>query len=127
MFEERRLKKRLQNELKNVQNRGVQLVPEPPMVLSGYGVEGDIEPQVSVKFDRELVASIVAPDRYYGDGNTIHGTNTIDIVLDPDTGDVCEVWFRCQMLRFNQSKRKSHPQRQEDLPYLRGVVISDPK
>lgn len=39
--------------------------------------------------------------RYYGDGGTIHATNTIDVEIHD--GQVVGVWFRCQQLPFRQS------------------------
>lgn len=34
---------------------------------------------------------------------TIHGSGTIDVQLDPDTGEVVAVWFRCRTLPFTVS------------------------
>lgn len=101
--------------------------PCPTRMMPTFSIPGTARPQESALWDFLMVQNIVAPDRYYGDGGTIHGTNTVDVVLDPDTGDVTEVWFRCQMLRFQQAKRKGHPMSQEDLPELIGLVIRDPK
>ena len=39
-------------------------------------------------------------NRYYGDGGTIHGTGHVDVELDPATGEVTAVWFRCLNLPF---------------------------
>ena len=39
-------------------------------------------------------------NRYYGDGGTIHGTSRLDIEIDPATGEVTAVWFRCLNLPF---------------------------
>ena len=39
-------------------------------------------------------------NHYYGDGGTIHGTGHIDVEVDPDTGEVTAVWFRCLNLPF---------------------------
>lgn len=38
--------------------------------------------------------------RYYGDGNTIHGTLHLDVEVR--RGEVVAVWFRCQPLPFKQ-------------------------
>jgi hypothetical protein len=39
----------------------------------------------------------------YGDENTIHHTNTVDVEIGPD-GEACAVWFRCRMLPFTQMR-----------------------
>jgi len=49
----------------------------------------------------------VKPNRYYGDGGTIHGTKYLDVEVYE--GEVVAVWFRCQQLPFkvtevNQSR-----------------------
>lgn len=36
---------------------------------------------------------------FYGDGNTIHDTDHIDVEVD-SSGEVVAVWFRCKMLPF---------------------------
>jgi len=42
---------------------------------------------------------------YYGDGGTIHGTDRLDIEIDPKTGEVTAVWFRCLNLPFQVFSR----------------------
>lgn len=44
----------------------------------------------------------------YGNGNTIHGTGTIDIVLDQD-GQVKQVWYRCRELPFTVTRSDYDP------------------
>lgn len=44
-------------------------------------------------------------NHYYGDGGTIHGTHHLDIEVDPDTGEVTAVWFRCLNLPFRVYSR----------------------
>ena len=39
-------------------------------------------------------------NHYYGDGGTIHGTGHLDVEVDPKTGEVTAVWFRCLNLPF---------------------------
>lgn len=39
------------------------------------------------------------------DRTTLHGTGMIDIVTDPKTGEVQEVWFRCLSLPFRVTER----------------------
>lgn len=39
----------------------------------------------------------------YGDGNTIHHTNTVDVEVGPN-GEVCAVWFRCRMIPFTSNR-----------------------
>lgn len=47
-----------------------------------------------------LKQDLAKPGRYYGNGGTIHGTTKLDVgVID---GEVVAVWFRCQMLPFEQ-------------------------
>lgn len=54
-----------------------------------------------------LKKSLAAGDgsTYYGDGGTIHDTGTLDIELDPETGEVTAVWFRCLNLPFRTYSR----------------------
>jgi len=39
------------------------------------------------------------PDRYYGDGGTIHSTTHIDVEVDK-SGAVVALWYRCMQLPF---------------------------
>jgi hypothetical protein len=67
----------------------------------------------------------VAPDRYYGDGGTIHASGTIDIQVDAD-GRVVAVWFRCQNLPWCVSLQGSGQTAYADLdggPAVSGVVV----
>lgn len=41
--------------------------------------------------------------RKYGDNNTIHNTNHLDVETDK-YGNVVAVWFRCQHISFRQTK-----------------------
>lgn len=45
------------------------------------------------------------PDRgtRYGGAQTLHNTGTVDIMLN-ESGEVAQVWFRCQMLSFKVSE-----------------------
>lgn len=48
----------------------------------------------------QLKRALASPSRYYGDGGTIHSGGKVDVeTLD---GKVVSVWFRCQMLPFEQ-------------------------
>lgn len=76
---------------------------------------------------RPLSPSLVKEDRY-GDGHTIHHTNTVDVEIGP-TGEVCAVWFRCRMLPFTQNEvvdsrcaemLKTPP---ETLPGIKAIVF----
>lgn len=40
----------------------------------------------------------------YGHDKTIHRTETVDVEIDPTTGEVVAVWFRCALLPFSQSQ-----------------------
>lgn len=42
---------------------------------------------------------------YYGDGGTVHGTQMLDVEVDPETGEVTSVWFRCLNLPFQVFSR----------------------
>jgi hypothetical protein len=64
----------------------------------------------------------------YGDENTIHHTNTVDVEIGPD-GEACAVWFRCRMLPFTSSRvidsrasdmRETPP---ETLPGIKAIVF----
>jgi len=71
--------------------------------------------------------ALAAPSRYYGDGGTIHGTT----VLDAETrkGKVVSVWFRCQMLPFEQHEveddRAGSMTAVQSLPLITGVEVLD--
>lgn len=41
------------------------------------------------------------------DRRSLHGSGTIDVVVDPVTRQVREVWFRCLCLPFTVSERAS--------------------
>lgn len=43
---------------------------------------------------------LARPGRFYGDGGTVHGTGHLDV--ETFNGEVIAVWFRCQMLPFQQ-------------------------
>jgi hypothetical protein len=64
---------------------------------------------------------LASPSRYYGDGGTIHNTTTLDIDTDKD-GNVIAVWFRCQLLAFNQVR--CDDRRTEDLRGVQGARLS---
>lgn len=42
---------------------------------------------------------------YYGDGGTVHGTISLDVEVDAQTGEVTAVWFRCLNLPFKVFSR----------------------
>lgn len=74
---------------------------------------------------------LASPSRYYGDGGTIHGSNTLDIETDL-FGMVVAVWFRCQMLPFRQTTvddlraaSMCLAYRDGDIPALTGVEVLD--
>ena len=52
------------------------------------------------------------PDRYYGDGGTIHSTSHIDVEVDSN-GDVVALWYRCMQLPFKTTV--ATPQRAEEM------------
>jgi hypothetical protein len=59
-------------------------------------------PVVQSAEDRwNLKQELAAPSRYYGDGGTIHSTGQLDVGVDRQ-GRVVAVWFRCQLLPFEQ-------------------------
>jgi hypothetical protein len=45
---------------------------------------------------------LAAPDRFYGDGGTIHRTRYLDV--ETYEGAVVAVWFRCQPIEFAQTE-----------------------
>jgi hypothetical protein len=65
--------------------------------------------------------------RFYGNGGTIHSTGHLDV--ETRGGKVVAVWFRCQMLPFNQVEvdgdRAVAMVRAIDLPSISGVEVSD--
>lgn len=38
---------------------------------------------------------------------TIHGSDTVDVVVDPKTHKVTQVWYRCLNLPFTVSEREA--------------------
>lgn len=71
---------------------------------------------------------LAAPSRFYGNGGTIHGNGTLDIVKDKD-GHVTEVWFRCQQLPFRvrmRGERTGYGSTDPNLPVITGVEVLDP-
>lgn len=69
-------------------------------------------------------------NRYYGDGGTIHDTGHLHV--ETHNGKVVAVWFRCQLLPFEQVDVDSH--RATEMlqgaisfppPELRGVELKD--
>jgi hypothetical protein len=65
--------------------------------------------------------------RFYGDGGTIHHTGHLDV--ETRNGEVVAVWFRCQMLPFEQHevdiRRVAEMLRVSHLPNLTGVQVVD--
>jgi hypothetical protein len=64
--------------------------------------------------------------RFYGDGGTIWASTHLDV--ETFQGTVVSVWFRCQMLRFNQTevdgrRAESMEAAIPDLPSLSGVEV----
>ena len=49
----------------------------------------------------EIARALGSDTRYYGDGTTIHSTGHLDVEVFE--GKVVAVWFRCQMLPFEQA------------------------
>lgn len=63
--------------------------------------------------------------RVYGHSGTIHATEDLDIVMN-ERGEVTAVWFRCQELPFNVSRRAGERARaQAQLPRLVAVEVID--
>jgi hypothetical protein len=70
-----------------------------------------------------------APGRYYGDGGTWHQTERLDVEVD-EAGRVVSVWFRCQMIPFEQvqvGRERAIEMRSANtgLPRLTGVELLD--
>lgn len=69
------------------------------------------------------------PSRYYGDGGTIHSSGEVNVEID-QKGKVVAVWFRCQMLPFDQTivdeERARSMRSVTDLPRITGVELLDP-
>jgi hypothetical protein len=70
---------------------------------------------------------IAAPERFYGDGGTIHATPTIDVEIFE--GKIVSVWFRCQILPFTQRevdrRRATEMGRHEAEIEITGLTIRD--
>jgi len=69
--------------------------------------------------------------RTYGHDGTIHGTKHLDVETDSQ-GNVVAVWFRCQLLPFNQirtpvnrSIEMEKAYASGNIPELRAVVVKD--
>jgi hypothetical protein len=65
--------------------------------------------------------------RTYGHSGTIHATEHVDV--ETRNGAVVSVWFRCQMIPFNQvevsGQRADEMRRNRDLPRLVAVEVID--
>ena len=71
---------------------------------------------------------LAGKSRYYGDGGTWHQSGYLDV--ETYKGKVVAVWFRCQVLPFQQTKvdleRATEMSRgNEHLPGLTGVEVVD--
>lgn len=68
--------------------------------------------------------------RQYGFNGTIHRTNILNVETDKK-GKVLAVWFRCQLLPFDQTvvdgNRAKELKQIVDLPNLHAVVLEDKK
>jgi hypothetical protein len=84
--------------------------------VSSYALR-NLTPDERWAFKQELAA----PSRYYGDGGTIHSTEQLDIDTDKD-GNVIAVWFRCQLLAFQQVR--CDERRTEDLRGAQGARLT---
>lgn len=62
-----------------------------------------ISSELTPKERWDVKQALAKPGRYYGDGGTIHGSTELDVETD-DIGNVVAVWFRCQMLPFEQRR-----------------------
>ena len=66
--------------------------------------------------------------RMYGDDGTVHASTFVHVEVDP-RGKVVAVWFRCQMLPFEQvqvdAERAAEMAAIEELPELRAVKLAD--
>ncbi len=63
-------------------------------------------------------------NHYYGDGGTIHGHGRLDVEIDPGTGEVTSVWFRCLNLPFRVFSRPAPVRSNPDIE-IRGIEYKD--
>lgn len=77
-----------------------------------------------------LKQALAGESRYYGDGGTIHHTGHVDI--ETDRGEVVSVWYRCQLLPFEQkvdvTADRANEMRlayAEHIPVLTGVEVRE--
>jgi len=84
---------------------------------------------MSVQDRYKRIYEAMKPHRYYGDGGTIHNSTALDVEVDT-AGVVVAVWFRCQLLPFNQ--RQVCEERAESmrdgmpLAEICGLELADP-
>jgi hypothetical protein len=76
------------------------------------------------KWNKKVAAAHSTGARYYGDGGTVHNTNHLDVMVD-ENGAVKAVWFRCQLLPFEQHKAREWDGEATELPKLTGVEVED--
>lgn len=76
-----------------------------------------------------LKQRLAGSSRYYGDGGTIHDTNSLDV--ETHDGLVVAVWFRCQPLPFKQAFAETeralemvHMYEESPAPGITGVEVS---
>jgi hypothetical protein len=77
-----------------------------------------------------LRQELAAPGRFYGAGGTIHRTGHLDVETD-SAGDVVSVWFRCQLLPFQQRRvervRADEMRSVHELGVISGIEVVDPE
>jgi hypothetical protein len=74
----------------------------------------------------QLKQELAAPDRFYGDDETIHRTTVIDV--ETFNGEVVSVWFRCQPIAFHQTEvdePRARSMRAMWSPMITGVQVSN--
>ena len=75
------------------------------------------------KWNKKVAAAHSTGARYYGGAGTIHGTNHLDVMVED--GVVKAVWFRCQLLPFEQHQAREWDGEVTELPKLTGVEVED--
>ena len=74
-----------------------------------------------------LKRKVTEPNRFYGDGTTIHSTGYLDV--ETHVGTVVAVWYRCQMLPFQQTevdgRRATEMESATELPGIAGLELTE--
>lgn len=74
----------------------------------------------------QLKQELASPGRFYGDDMTVHHTTVLDV--ETHNGNVVAVWFRCQLIAFQQvevDENRKTEMAHASAPLITGVQVND--